>query len=51
MRNLGVVSWLYGKWYAFEKLMGWHIFLDVLCGIVASNQVNVKMCGHTTGLT
>ena len=45
MWNLGVVSWLYGKRCAFEKLIGYHIFFDVLCDAVANNQVTVTICG------
>ena len=51
MWNLGVVSWLYGKKCALEKLMGYHIFFDVLCDIVANSQVNVKICGFYDGFT
>ena len=39
MWNLGVVSWLYGKRCPLEKLIGYHIFFDIWCDIVAKNQV------------
>ena len=45
MWNLGVIIWLYGKRCALETLIGHYLFLDVLCDIVAKNQLNVKICG------
>ena len=51
MWDLGVVSWLYGKMCALEKLIGQQIFFDVLCEILANNQVNVKICCFYEGFT
>ena len=45
MWSLGVVSWLYGKRWTLEKLIGQHVFFDVLFNIVVNNQVNKKIFG------